>query len=260
MQKILSLTLLLSLFGCAAGPELADYPRREIDRPFNLPKGVATWSTVGAYEIEEYRLSSGSNIVDRTWVAAIPLLWRQNLSERWNLIWAPIPIAVAYQIRSDEAATTGLIFHYGLRISEYGYSRAAIGAVYSHRQRLTNDFALELTPSFTPWFPLGEKAKWDFEGAAAFGPLWQATELFSVRAGINPKLRREDDVNVTIFGSGEVDIQTNSHWRVVLPVYAGFNWSMARQWDLAGDISYYRIGERDGQSTVLATYELRHYW
>lgn len=261
MPKYLSL-LFLFLSACAAGPELADYPRREIDRPFNLPKGVASWSTIGHYSLEEYRHLSGEKDFDRRWLPAVPVIWRQNLSDRWNLLWAPIPVAAFYQIRSDESATTGLVLGYGLKISSNGYSTAALGVSYAHRQKLSEFFAIEFQPGVTPWFPLGEKANWDLQTSLAIGPFWQWTELFSVRGGVVPSLRRDRDTIISgnIFGPNGMDVSSHEQWRVVMPLYFEMKWSFARQWDFGGTLAYQKIGEREGHSQVTAGYEFRHFW
>lgn len=258
----LFLGILFSLVfpACSSGPQLKDYPRRDIDRPFTLPEGVATWSTLGYYAVEKYDFD-GTPEEDHSTIPAIPLVWRTSLSEKWNLIWAPIPVAVLYQIRSDESATTGLILDYGLKISSNGYSAGSLRATYSHRQKLSSHFALELAPRLAPWFPLGREAKWDLQSSVSFGPFFQVNDVFSLRAGSTVFVRRDPQTVISgSFFRSDFDIHTEYHWRAVLPLYAGFNWSLSRQWDLAGNVEYHKIGEHSGYSNLQVGYELRHYW
>ncbi len=263
IKCILSGLLLLTLVSCAAGPKLADYPRREIDRPFTLPKGIATWSTIGYESFEHYRgFFDGEVYTDRSGVPILPLVWRQSLSDDWNLLWAPIPVAAFYQLRSDAAATTGLIFGYGLKLSDYGYSAGAVSAAYSHRQKLSSDFAVDFMPTVTPWFPLGHKAKWDLQSSVAAGPFWQVADLFSVSTGARLVLRKYSTTVISgnFFEANSLDIYTRDDWKLSLPVYARLNWSFARQWDFEASVEYQKIGEVEPYSNLLVGYELRHYW
>lgn len=261
MRWILPILGLL-IVGCAATPKLDEYPRREIDRPFNLPHGVTTWSTLGIYSREKFEDGIHGDLVDDHFIPAIPFFWRQSLSDRWNLIWAPLPVGATMQIRNDESATTGLSLGYGLKISSYGYSAAALAVGYFHRQRLSSSFAVEVQPTLTPWIPVGKKAEWDFQGSFSVGSLLQLAETVALRAGVRPVVRRDSQTVIrgSLFDDDGLEISTDYQWRVVLPVYAGFTWSAGRQWDFVGSAEYQKIGETLGYSNLQLTYELRHYW
>lgn len=262
MMRSFGALALLALAGCAAAPKLADYPRREIDRPFTLPKGLASWSILGEYTQEKYRFFDGSLDTDRSFVGPIPLKWQTSLSDDWNLLWYPIPIAALYSIRNDAAVTSGLLLGYGLKLSSAGYSTAGVGAQYFHRQKFNSDLALEVSPSLMPWFPLGDRAKWDFQAGVEVGPFWQAAETISLRAGARAVLRRDSQTVIRddAFGSGGLDIEAHESWRTVFPVYAGMNWSFARQWDFGTEVNYQRLGETDDYSRLDVDIEFRHFW
>ena len=249
------------LSACAAAPQLEKFPRREIDRPYTLPKGVAAWSTLGTYSISHYTDIFGDRATDRNVIALYPFVWGQSLADDWTLVWAPIPIAVLHQLRFDEKVSSALSLGYGLLISNAGYSTVGLSIGYSHRQKLNKDFALEFGPTLMPWFPIGNRARWDFQADATVGPLWQAGETFALRAGISPTLRRNPEL-VTVSGGtmSSPDFGIEDRWKVVTPVYFGFGWSVGRQWDLNGNFTWQKIGETQGYSRTTISYELRHYW
>lgn len=264
LRTVLGLAASCALFaGCAASPKLAEYPRREIDRPLTLPKNLATWSILGEYSQEKYRDPfTGQVYTDRYTIGPVPLKWQTSLSDDWNLIWYPIPVAVVHQLRNDDAATTGIILGYGLRISSAGYSTAGIAARYFHRQKLSREFALEFTPSLMPWFPIGDRSEWDLQAGVGFGPFWQVGETVSLSAGARAVLRRDSQTVIGggPFGSNGLDIQTRYAWRTVFPVYLGMGWSFSRQWDLVANANYQKIGEADDYSRLDVDFEFRHYW
>ena len=254
---------MLLFVGCSAAPKLAEYSRRDIDRPLTLPKGLATWSILGEYSQERLRdPHDGQIYTDRYTVGPIPLKWQTSLSDDWNLVWYPIPVAAIHQFRNDDAAATGILLGYGLKISSAGYSTAGIAARYFHRQKLTREFALEFTPSLMPWFPIGERSKWDLQAGLGFGPFWQVGETISVSGGARAVLRRDSQTVISgnLFDSDGLDIQTRYAWRTVFPVYFGMNWSFSRQWDFGATVDYQRLGEADDYSRLAVDFEFRHYW
>jgi hypothetical protein len=252
-----------ALAGCAATPKLADYPRREIDRPVTLPKGVTSWGMHGSYSVERYRFDyTGERVTDQSVYAAIPSQYQTSLSDEWNLVWYPIPIAAIYSIRNDSAATTGLTLGYGFRFSNYGNTAAELYAAYFHRQKLTPDFAIEFSPSLAPWIPIGENAKWDLQASLGVGPFVQIGEFLAARAGMRAVLRRDSTTVMSgdLFSSKGLDITTTYTWRMVYPLYAGLNWSVGRQWDIGGTLEYQKLGEANDYSNFQVAYELRHFW
>ncbi len=261
MKLIIGGLALLVFTGCAASPKLADYPRREIDRPLTLPKGLASWSTLEEYRQEKYRFYDGELITDRYTVGPIPLKWQSSLSDDWNLIWLPIPVAAIHQLRNDAAASTALIIGYGIEGSSNGYSTAGISLEYFHRQKFSSDFALEFVPALAPWFPIGDRAKWDLQASLGVGPFWQVGETLSVNGGARAVLRKNSKTVITgnFDGSG-LSIATHDDYRVVYPVYLGMNWSFARQWDFGATANYLKFAEVDDYSRLLVDLEFRHFW
>jgi|GEM_PF-2516621 len=262
MRQLFAALALVTLAACAASPKLADYPRREIDRPLTLPKGLASWSILGQFSQEKYRYPDGTSDTDRRTVGPIPLKWQTSLSDDWNLVWYPIPVAAIYQIRNDASATTGLILGYGLKLGSGGYSTASVGVEYFHRQKLSSDLALEFTPGIQPWFPIGGRSKWDLQASVGFGPFWQVGETLSLNAGGRAVLRKN---SLTVISGGAFDgsgltITTHDDYGVVFPVYFGMIWSFSRQWDFGGTFNYSKLAETQDYSRVLVDFEFRHFW
>jgi len=257
--RVFIFLLLLSLGACTAAPKLEDYPLREIDRPFTLPEGLATWSTLGLYQYEEVDDSFGKTS-NETIIPALPLFWRQSLSDDWNLVWAPIPLAAMFQIRNDKKAVTGLTFGPAGKCCSDSWS-IGFHVEYSHRQILNDTTALEFQPAIQPLIPGGEKAVWDLQTSASTGALYQASDRVAVRAGLTPLVRRDRRLawNGTL-GSSDFNIRTDDSWRFVLPLYAGFTWAAGRQWDFSGQAIWQRIGETQGYTRWNASYSLTHYW
>lgn len=259
-RAIASLILPFVFYGCSAAQKLEDYPRREIDRPFTLPKELATWSGWGRFQREQVKYSWGQRYYDNSWIPIIPLYWRQSLSDRWNLQWAPIPLAAMYQIRADKEAVTGLTFGPALKCCSSNWSVGAY-AQYSHRQILNESIALEIQPALQPWVPVGEDAVWDLQAFVTTGVLYQAHDLFALRGGLIPSLRRDPRLVIDgSWGGSDSNIQWDYSWRFAMPVYAGFVWSAGRQWDLTSTLMWQRIGEGQDYSNLSLSYGFVHYW
>src|SRR5687768_11386684 len=67
---------ILILGGCAASPKLDSFNRREIDRPYTLPEGVAAWHVAAVGGV----VQDNSNKVTVPLIP-YPLLWETALSD-----------------------------------------------------------------------------------------------------------------------------------------------------------------------------------
>src|SRR5436309_3246080 len=91
--SVMIVSALTVLSGCASGPALEKYPRREMDRPYTLPTGVASWHipTIFGHIQDD---TSSSTILP----IPVPLIWETALTDDWNLIFFPLPFGFSHQI------------------------------------------------------------------------------------------------------------------------------------------------------------------
>lgn len=248
--RFLGVWLLVVVSGCTSAPELAKYPRAQIERPYTLPDKVATWTTVIPFGY--YQDNTASLFLPPI---PVPLFWRSALSDKWTLNWSPLPTGASYQIDQTESRLLGLSFGAGL-----GYGSGVIGLVISpsatfyYRQNLTPTVALELVPAVDASFRTGgASATWSTELGA--GPLFQVTPFFALRA--RGTLRVSNGVSSTVVASTLTPPLLS---RVTFPLSLGALWSIHRQWDLNFGYSFDGIGYANGYSAHDGTVTVVHYW
>jgi len=238
--------------GCASGPELEKYPRTQIDRPYTLPKGVATW------DIPAIILFSKDSSGYTTFIPPIPipLFWQTSLSDDWQLSWLPLPLLVSHQFSYDDSGYFGGFFGLG---GGYGSVSGVllaplIGAKY--RRKLTTTFALETQASFNPKFQFSD-GPYSWSADLQIWAFFQVSPLVALSAG--PDVHFGNMATYTTeFYSGVTSSQTN--FQTTVPLSANFYWSFHRQWDLNLGYRLGLIGESNGAYSHLGTIEFIHFW
>lgn len=246
---VVGLVLALGLVGCTSAPELAKYPRTQMERPYTLPAKVATWTTILPFGY--YSNNTSSAVLPPI---PIPLFWTVALTDKWSLNWAPLPTSVSYQIAQTDTHLLGLSFGAG-----YGYGSGTIGVViapavaFFYRQELTPTVALEVRPAVAAGFYTGgNPTNWATE--LDIGPLFQLTPVFALRARGTLKV-----------SNGTVTLVTPS---VMPPTVTSFTvplslstvWSVGRQWDLNFGYTFDGIGYSNGYQGHTGSVSAVHYW
>jgi hypothetical protein len=244
--------LVLWASGCASGPELEKYPRREIDRPFTLPKGVATWHIPTI--ITEVSDSDSSEFL----AIPVPLIWEQSLSDDWELIWAPIPLGVAHQLVNDSEDRLGMTFFAGFSYSTVQKFRLIPTIALSWRRRFSSDWALDLRPSFTPdiSFESGRSFRWS--AGLSIGPVWQASEIFALQPTIGLGVAKGRTVLSDANDFDAIDFTDQTSFSASVGV--GSTWSISRQWDFRPSYHFGWFTGDNGINAHVGILEFVHFW
>jgi hypothetical protein len=259
MGKILvALGICVLAFGCASGPELAKYPEPEIDRPYTLPVGVATWH-IPALVGEVVGPSGGRSTL---YPVPVPLEWESSLSDEWNLIYLPIPLGVSHQFYFDRSSRIGATLFGGFSYNSTEGFRAAPTLTASYRQALSKDVALEVGPSFTPDIPFKSGQNFYWSASFAAGPVFQTDKRFAVKPAVSldayhgryAKGGMTETTYSTVDGSTVIDTT------VAMGLGASAVWSFDRQWDFRPSYNYTGIGARDGAHAHIGVVEFVHFW
>lgn len=247
---LVALTVVL-ISACASGPELEKYPRTQIDRPYTLPDGVATWRTpiVTWYEKDN---------TDSYFIPPIPvpLLWQSSLTDNLTLNWSPFPLSLSHQWFDSGAHLLGATYGLGVGYAtDLGWLFTGSLSFY-YRQRLAKQWALETTPSITgTYLTKVSPTRWAF--GVGVGPLWQVTETFT----LSPKaaIRVQEGFRENTF-AGELKVTQSNATRVVFPLSLTAEWSFDRQWDASLNYVYSRLGHDRGYESHLGTLTFTHFW
>ena len=238
----------LWLSACTSSPELQKYPRAEIDRPYTLPKGVATWTTL----IPTGYFSDDSSSFFLPPIP-IPIVWQSSLSDDWTLEWSPLPLSVSHQISYSKEQVLG--FSTGLSLLGYDTSSGAVLnpllSLY-HRFRLGESWAVETIPSLNAQFQT-KRNPWTWSAGISSGLLFQLTETFAIKPRVGLNFSRGYQAVVA-----EVEPERNT--RLTIPLSLLTSWSFHRQWNLDAHYIYSRIGQQRGYSSHTGLFSVVHYW
>ncbi len=253
MQKFMQATIFLVsilAIGCTSSPNLESYPERQIDRPYTLPEGVASWKTsVSARQIDDGR----GEVV----VSAYPLIWEQALSDKWTLEYSPIPLSARYQISKTENNIWGLRFGTGLGYSSlYGVILQPQLGLY-HRARLTDSWAWESTVNYSRVFS-SEKNRDEYESArVSTGPMLQVDKTKVILPKIGLAGVRND---LSRFADYE-NFEGDDDFSFTLPASINFQWLFHRQWEYSLGYSVNSlIHEEDYLSIHSLNTSIKHFW
>ncbi len=247
----LFLCLVAFLSGCASGPELEKYSRSAVDRPYTLPKGVATWQipVIAGYYKDDFSSVTIPPI-------PVPLIWQSSLSDTWTLNWKPIPLSLSHQFSQTEDQVIGTTFG----LDGLGYSDTN-GMVFMPsievywRKKLGTGWAMELVPAFSNSIQTkGNTFRW--EAAVGLGPLFQLSETFALRLRLNPGVSKNYDYTV----ASSPSVKPLGEARFVMPLGLAALWSFHRQWDLRASYSFNKIGQISGYQGHTFVFNFVHLW
>lgn len=243
------LLLCLFLTACASTGNLDRYPKRRIDRPYTLPKGVATWEPSWDYKSVNY-----DGNIDREDSYSV-LIWTQSLTDNLNITWFPLPLLLSYQIYRTEQIVYGM----DIGITNLSYStenKWIIGTVMSGYQRF----------KFNRWLALGSRLSledvirtrkadddsWDVE--LATGPIFQISDDIAV----HPKIHYAVERNYPSINDRPETLKNNTYY--LIPASIVVSWNLDRQWELIVGYQDKRMGYSEHLRETDAHVGLVHYW
>jgi hypothetical protein len=240
------------LSSCASGPELDKFDRRELDRSYTLPKGVAAWHILAVGG--EIRDDSSSTTL---YPVPLPLVWETSLSDDWNLIFAPLPLGVSHQFANTETARYGITLLTGFRTGSISGFRLLPTLAFSSRFKLSRDLAVDVTPNFQPDIPFKGGQKFLWSAGVELGPVFQVSDRFSwgPRASLDVSYGKAPGA----FSITE-DLNLVAETSFVGGLGLNGTWVLGRQWDLRAGYGYSGLGARNGFRAHLGILDLTHYW
>lgn len=245
---------LLSVFaGCASGPALEKYPRREIDRPYTLPSGVASWHIPMITGV--VRDSDESVFIPPI---PVPLIWDSALSDDWTLHWYPLPLGVSHQFQNSEQSRTGFTLLNSFSYSSTRGLRLIPNIAFGYRLKFSGDTALDVTPAVTLDIPFenGESFRWS--GGLSVGPLFQLSDTFSLKPSANFAIARGWTYEIST-DLDQLEIRDTTSFNLGFGL--GSVWSFARQWDLRPGYSFSGFSSRsEALRAHLLTIDFVHFW
>jgi hypothetical protein len=247
----------MSFAGCSAGPKVADYPKRVIDRPYTLPNGLDQWSTRLDYIRRDLRGVRDEYFFE----GPMPLYWRTSLSDTWNLEWALLPLAASHQLNHSRSMTSGITF--GLQ--GIGYSSSAgllFDPMFAHytRPRLNDDFALETLLQGAYFLETRggyfRRIPWNLR--AELGLLWQTSDRLSsgIRAGVVHR-KESQQIEDPALLSPTIEV---SEIVTKFPLTIRSTYVFGPQWELSGSYQYVSDFEGTGYIDHTGTVSLDHRW
>jgi hypothetical protein len=255
MTKCSALILLvpLCLTGCAGRDALKKFSQREIDRPYTLPYGTASWQT--QLNVELFENPATTSVIPM----ADPFIWQSPLSNDFTLVFFPLPLGIKYQVNRDENGYIGLSLYSGITFSSDEGFRLKPSLNWSRRDILSREIALQSDLSFNPIVGFGSQQPFYWSAIFWFGPLWQITDTIAIlpRAAVS---LHQNDIPGSEFVDRESPVRPGVQTRFAIPLGLKAFWNFDPQWSLDGAYSLYRLGEVDGFSAHLFAIEFAHYW
>ncbi len=246
---------LVSLAGCAAAPIVDEYPTREIDQPFTLPKGMASWETLIGYEHERYP-------DDDFYHSSLlyPLVWNQALSDTWQLTWMPLPLGVRHQIHRDETGYWGATLGLGGGYSSIGGWMVQPSPSIERRMVLGPDFALDTSLYGTFRIPFRDNGYWssDWLLGVSFRPVFQLSNRFSIGPAVSVVSERQSIVTLDFT---DIDpIRESVSRKVRFPMGVHSSWRISRRWEMVASYSLARLGYPRGYTRHTTQASFHYYW
>lgn len=247
----ITLFLIITIFtftGCAATVNLDMYPRRQIDRPYTLPKGLATWEP---YWYSESLQSSSGSAKSNNFNA---LVWSVAPSSNLNIVCYPLPFILRYQIdRTDRNVYGASLGFYTLAYSIE--DRWTIGTAISEYQRHKfNDWlALVTTISFENLYR--QRNRGDAWGAElAVGPLFQVSDDIALR----PEIHYAYEHNYPSVIDKPQILESKTY--KLVPLSFLISWNVSREFELQANYENKGIGYPDDIREESIAIRMLNYW
>lgn len=257
------------LAACSAAPHLKDYPEREIDRPYTLPKGLASWQTISYLQLQKSSVGS-----DHTFFID-PLFWNQSLSDDWQLTWMPFPLIIRHQFSKDEQGYWGgMLFLSFYSTISTNYSTSGTSIVSSgtttrftltpaidikRRQIINSDFAMDLGFFARFNIHLYDPAPSNFLGQFGFNlsPLFQISNTFEIAPTLNPTFRKFSNF---LYDFNAATSFETSNYQFYLPIGFQTQYLLAKQWELRFEYELDKVGHSGDYTAHHFAFTTTHYW
>lgn len=252
VQALFALSVLSFFAGCASGPELEKYPRREIDRPYTVPEGVATWHIPTIFGV----VKDANESVTLPPVP-VPLIWETALSDDWNLLFYPLPLGVSHQFSNTESARTGFTLLNSFSYSSVSGFRLMPNLSFGYRLKTSAELAIDFTPSVTLDIPFESGEPFYWAAGINVGPLFQLSDTFALKPNTTLGLSR----GWAFSRAGDLDkleIEDTTEFSLSLGVSSV--WSFARQWDLRPSYTFAGLASGTSLKAHLGVIEFVHFW
>lgn len=243
----------LLLAACTAPAGLADYPRRQIERPYTLPDDVNTWSTVttplgytgpgsSASGVDEPDTPLPESDEEGTfsWPIPLPIFYEFSLTDRVTLEGAGLPLGLRVQLAHTDRHLIGaraFVLGFGY-LSDHGVVVAQVSSLF-HRYRLGEHWALESTAGVQT--VLRSRTGADADALLEVGPRVQLGDRVSLR----PRAGLVFDVDAP---------------QLAIPLGLGVIWSLHCRWDLSGSYTARSKALGYGRESHLASFDAKLYW
>lgn len=260
-QKKFSLNFFLKLFlitgiilisACAASPHLPDLPEEFIQRRATLPDGVSQWHMILGHAFDHEPNST-----------IYPLYWEQGVTSRLTLIWIPLPLEARYLIYSDDVqwivADATLLGPVKAREKDFVW-RPGMNSTW--RRRLSDFLALEEKISYQAEIKRSAKNNFGRTIGLENGLLFQLHPKFSIKPSLTA-MNEEGETKAWYLGSipdsahGDAAL-LNSRWR--FPLGLNMSVTLSRQFELALEMQYLRLGYEPGFRSLPIFLSLIHSW
>jgi|GEM_PF-4487469 len=238
------------LAACTSSPNLETYPERQIDRPYSLPVGVATWTTaVGADLVNDERGTSSFGLN--------PLIFEQALTENLTLEYSPIPLGLRYQISNSEQNLWGASLRTGIGYSSFSGVILEPTLGFYHRFRPGGSFAWESSVAYSREFSARSR---EAESAFLFtGPMLQISEKMVLTPTVGLGVARNELAEFDEYDEGALlDVD---EFAFSVPASMGLRWLFHRQWEYG---AFYGLNSVFLDENRLAIHSLNmsitHFW
>ena len=249
IANIAAMVLLAFTIGCASTGNLNRYPLRRIDRPYTLPKGVASWEPTW----DSNTLKHGDNLSK---VSSTNILsWTQSVSDNLNIMWFPLPLALSYQLRNTDANTLGITFG----ISNFGYSddeHLTLGLITAGYQKykFAESLALVNEVSFSPVIRTEGNRSYSWEVQTRTGILIQMGDNFAIL----PAVHLSAEHNYPFIFDKLKAFEDKTYFLV--PFSIATSWNINRQWEITTNYKFTSVGYPKNDRAEYLILGLIHYW
>lgn len=250
--KLVFMSGIVFISACASSPHLADLHEESIHRRTTLPEGVTQWHMIWGHAFDHEPNST-----------IYPLYWEQGLTSRLTLIWMPLPLEARYLAYSDETqwliVDAALLGNVKAREKDFIW-RPGINTTW--RRRLSDSIAIEEKISLLAEVKRAEKNNFGRTVGLESGVLFQLHRKFAVKPSllvINEEGETQSRYLGAIPHSSRGDVShLYSRWRYPLHLNVVFN--ISRQFELALEVQYLKLGYEPGFRGLPVFLSLIHSW
>lgn len=237
---------------CSSSPQLADLPEETIYRRATLPEGVSQWHLILGHAFDHEPNST-----------IYPLYWEQGLTSRLTLIWIPLPLEARYLVHSDSKQwlVVDASFLGNVKSREKNFVwRPGVSTTW--RRLLSDSIAIEEKFFYLAEVKRAEKNKFGRSIGLENGVLFQLHPKFAVKPSLT-LMNESGETQARYLGaipdsSRGDESHLKPRWR--FPVGLAAHLVLSRQFELALEVQYLRLGYGPGYQGLPVFLSLIHSW